>query len=251
MKKSYALFPVLAGFFVMGFGDIIGTVMNQIKAECVADADSITWLMPIFAYVWFLLISIPTGILAGRIGRKNTVLLSLAVTLAAMVVPIFANADRWYLYIVAFAFIGIGNTVIQAALPALMSNIVTGDKLASRISLGQFIKAICAALTPVFVYLAASALGDWKLIFPFYGVLTVLVAVWLWISNVPDERFGKGRSENATSFASCIAMMKNPYVAAMTSGFYLSLKHHMTTAHGQDTDERDDNNRHQSDDECL
>ena len=223
MKKSYAVLPLFAGFFVMGFGDIIGTVMNQIKAECVADADTITWLMPVFAYVWFFLISIPTGVLAGRIGRKNTVLLSLAVTLAAMVVPMFANAERWYLYVAAFALIGIGNTVIQAALPALMSNMVAGDRLASRISFGQFVKAICAALTPVFVYLTASALGNWKLIFPLYGALTALVGVWLWISDIPDERAGKSSREGATSFASCFAMMKNPYVAAMTVGILFSV----------------------------
>ena len=177
MKSNKLLLPILAGFFVMGFGDIIGTVMIQVKAECAAHADSIAWLMPIFAYCWFLLISIPTGILCGRLGRKNAVLVSLAVTIAAMFVPLAASAERWWVYVVAFALIGIGNTVIQAALPALLSNVVAKDQLTSRISLGQFVKAICAALTPVFVYLTATALGNWKLLFPLYGVLTVLAAV--------------------------------------------------------------------------
>ena len=182
------MLPLLAGFFVMGFGDIIGTVMNQVKAECASTADSISWLMPIFAYVWFLVVSIPTGVLSGRIGRKNAVLVSLAVTVAAMIVPIFANAERWYLYVVAFAFVGIGNTIIQAALPALMSNVVEPSQLASRISLGQFVKAVCAALTPVFVYLTATAFGNWKLLFPLYGALTVAAAIWLWLTKIPDER---------------------------------------------------------------
>lgn len=117
--KNKLLLPILAGFFVMGFGDIIGTVMIQVKAECAAKAEEISWLMPVFAYVWFFVISIPTGILAGRIGRKNTVLVALAVTLLALLVPLAASAARWYLYVVAFALIGIGNTVLQAALPAL------------------------------------------------------------------------------------------------------------------------------------
>lgn len=34
MKRNMAIFPILAGFFVMSFCDIIGTVMNQVKAEC-------------------------------------------------------------------------------------------------------------------------------------------------------------------------------------------------------------------------
>lgn len=222
MNRKYAIFPLLAGFFVMGFGDIIGTVMNQVKAECAANADTIAWLMPVFAYVWFLLISIPTGVAAGRIGRKNTVLFSLVVSVAAMSVPLFADAERWYLYIAAFALVGIGNTIIQAALPALMSNVVASDKLTSRISLGQFVKAICAALTPVFVYLTASVLGNWKLIFVLYGILTAVTAVWLFLSDIPDER-ASGGGAAGTSFASCAAMLKKPYVAAMTLGIFFSV----------------------------
>ena len=228
MNRKTVLLPMLAGFFVMGFGDIIGTVMNQVKAECAASADMIAWLMPVFAYVWFLLISIPTGVLAGRIGRKNTVLVSLAVTVAAMAVPLFASAERWYLYVAAFALVGIGNTIIQAALPALMSNVVEPSQLASRISLGQFVKALCAALTPVFVYLTATALGNWKLLFPLYGALTVGAAIWLWIAKIPDERKSKGtyrtnETTGTTTFGSCFAMLKEPYVAAMTVGILFSV----------------------------
>ena len=84
MKKEYAILPILAGFFVMGFSDILGTILNQVKAECVENADTISWLVPIFAYVWFLLISIPAGVLSGRVGRKNAVLLSLLVMAVAM-----------------------------------------------------------------------------------------------------------------------------------------------------------------------
>ena len=213
---------MLAGFFVMGFGDIIGTVMNQVKAECAAHADEISWLMPIFAYVWFLVISIPTGVMSGRIGRRNAVLVSLAVTVAAMAVPLFANAERWYLYVVAFALVGIGNTIIQAALPALMSNVVEPSQLASRISLGQFVKAVCAALTPVFVYVTASAMGNWKLLFPLYGALTVGAAIWLCLADIPDERIQTSQTPQ-TSFSGCLAMLKEPYVAAMTAGILFSV----------------------------
>ena len=225
MNRKYLLPPLLAGFFVMGFGDIIGTVMNQVKAECAENADAISWLMPIFAYVWFLVISIPTGVVAGRIGRKNTVLLSLAVTVAAMAVAFSAGAERWYLYIAAFALVGIGNTIIQAALPALMSNVVEPSQLASRISLGQFVKALCAALTPVFVYLTATLLGNWKLLFPLYGALTVVAALWLWFAEVPDERAAGAGAQpvSKTTFGGCFAMLKEPYVAAMTAGILFSV----------------------------
>ena len=193
MKKSLALLPILAGFFVMGFSDIIGTVMNQVKEEC-SLSDVTAGFLPSMIFIWFFLISIPTGVLCGKIGRKNTVLVSLGVTVLAMLLPLAANAERFWIYFISFALLGIGNTIIQAALPALMSNVVAPDQLTSRISLGQFVKAICAALTPVFVYLTATALGNWKLLFPLYGALTVVAALWLWFTSIPDER-----SDNQTT----------------------------------------------------
>jgi len=227
MNRKALLAPVLAGFFVMGFGDIIGTVMNQVKAECAGHADAIAWLMPVFAYVWFAVASIPTGLLCGRIGRKNAVLVALAVTIVAMSVPLAANAEKWYLYVVAFALVGIGNTIIQAALPALMSNVVEPSQIASRLSLGQFVKAVCAALTPVFVYLTATALGNWKLLFPIYCVLTLAVAVWTFLADIPDERSENLQATRCpghpTTIASCFAMLKNPYVTAMTVGILFSV----------------------------
>ena len=223
MKRSLALLPMLAGFFVMGFSDIIGTVMNQVKAEC-SLSDVTAGFLPSMIFIWFFLISIPTGVLCGKIGRKNTVLVSLGVTVFAMLLPLAANAERFWIYFIAFALLGIGNTIIQAALPALMSNVVAPDQLTSRISLGQFVKAICAALTPVFVYLTATALDNWKLLFPLYGALTVVAALWLWFTSIPDERGGTRSSASATTtFGSCFAMLKHPYVLAMTVGILFSV----------------------------
>jgi len=216
--------PILAGFFVMGFGDIIGTVMNQVTEECAADAERIRFLMPIFAYVWFALISIPTGVLAGRVGRRNTVLVALAVTVAAMFVPLAANAARWWVYIAAFALIGVGNTILQAAVPALFANFVESDKITARISLGQFVKAICAALTPLFVYLTATLLGNWRYLFPLYGALTLVALVWLALTRIPDERKAAGAvAAKATSVGSTLAMLRHPYVLAMTVGIFFSV----------------------------
>ena len=223
MKRNMALFPILAGFFVMSFCDIIGTVMNQVKAEC-GLSDVVAGFLPSMIFMWFFFISLPTGVLCGKIGRKNAVLVSMAITTVAMFVPLAAGPKCWWLYAVSFALIGIGNTIIQAALPALMSNVVPSDKLTSRISLGQFVKAICAALTPVFVYLTATALGNWKLLFPLYGLLTVICGIWLLITRIPDERQSlTTNNQELTTFASCLGMLRNPYVAAMTVGIFFSV----------------------------
>lgn len=222
MKRNLAILPVFFGFFVMGFSDIIGTVMNQVKAEC-GLSPALAGFLPAMIFIWFFLISIPTGLACNRYGRKNMVLASLAVTAAAMFVPLAANAARWWLYAVSFALLGIGNTVIQAALPALMSNVVPQDQLTSRISFGQFVKALCAALTPVFVYLTATALGNWKLLFPLYGAMTVLAAAWLALTPIarePAPAVGKGAGR---SFADALGLLGDPYILAMAGGIFFSV----------------------------
>ena len=223
-----ALLPMMAGFFVMGFADIVGPVVNQVKSECALD-DVTAGFLPSMIFVWFFLISLPTGVLSGRIGRKNTVLVSLAVTVAAMFLPLAAGASRPWPYFAAFALIGIGNTVLQAALPALLGNVTPPALLASRISLGQFVKAICAALTPVFIYVAASVLGNWRLVFPIYGVVAAATAAWLMLSRIPDEREtirSRGTRDptvSRTTFGSCFALLCNPLILALTVGIFFAV----------------------------
>ena len=219
-REAKLLLPVLLGFFVMGFGDIIGTVMNQVTEDCAANAGTIRFWMPIFTYVWFLLISLPTAVLAGRIGRKRTVLVSLAVTLAGLLVPLAASPARWRLYLVAFALLGVGNTVIQAALPALLAGVSDPGRVTSRLSLGQFVKAICAAVTPLVVWAAAKVLGDWRLVFPLYAALTLAAAAALAAMPYREPPAAEGA---AASLGATLALLRRPFILAMTVGIFFSV----------------------------
>ncbi len=221
--RMRAVIAMMAGFFVMGFCDVIGTVMSQVKAECRLP-DAAAGFLPSMAFIWFFVISIPTGILCSKVGRKNTVLVALAVTFVAMLLPQVAGAENWWLYAVAFALIGIGNTVMQAALPALMSNVVPPAKLTARISLGQFIRAVSVALMPVFVHVTATVLDNWKLIFALYAIFTGSAFFWIRMTGMPDERddFSDHRPR-PTTFASCLAMLQHPYVLAMAVGILFSV----------------------------
>lgn len=217
-KNSLVLLPILFGFFVMGFADIISTALIRIEEECHLSTFAAA-VLPMMIFVWFLLISIPTGILCGKIGRKNTVLCSLFMTVFAMFLPFAATAERWWIYAISFAFLGIGNTMIQAALPALMSNVVEQDKLTSRISLGQFVKALCAAGTPVIALFCAEQLGNWKYLFLVYGVLTFVSAAWIACSPIPREE----SSSVPPSFLSCVRQLANPYILMMVVGVFFSV----------------------------
>ena len=208
-----ALVPILFGFFAMGFTDVIGTAMAYVKKDF-GLSDSVASFLPSMIFLWFFVVSIPTGMITTRIGRKNTVLLSLAVTVLGTLLPVVAYT-KLTIY-VAFALLGIGNTIIQAALPALLSNVVSADQLTSRLSLGQFVKALCATVSPFIASVAAQTLGNWKLIFPIYAAITVFVAIGLLVSPIQRESV-KG---TGTTFGGCLALLGNPFILAMFGGIF-------------------------------
>lgn len=217
--KKYVLMPILLGFFAMGFADIVGTVMNQVTAECQLSA-RVAGFLPSMIFIWFLLISVPAGLLLVRLGRRQTCILSLAVTAVAMFLGLAAGASRVWIYFVVFALLGIGNTILQAALPALLSNVTAPEKLTSRLTLGQFVKAICAALTPVFVKYASTSFGNWKLLFPVYGGLTVMAIVALLVIPIPREEKREGRG---ATFCGSLALLADPRVLVLALGVFASV----------------------------
>jgi fucose permease len=176
--------PVLFGFFVMGLVDLVGIATNYAKQDF-ALSDTIANLLPISVFAWFFFLSVPTGFLMNRLGRKLTVLISMAITLVAMLLPLVVYT--FPVMMVAFALLGIGNTIIQVALNPLLTNVVSGEKLTSSLTLGQFIKAIAAFLGPIIAGCAASYLGNWKIVFLAFAGVTVLSGLWLMLTAIPRE----------------------------------------------------------------
>ena len=146
-KKIYAkLIPVMFCFFAMGFVDLVGIATNYVKAD-LSLTDTEANIFPSMVFFWFLIFSVPTGMLMNRIGRKKTVLLSLVVTVLALIVPVINHSYPGML--ISFSLLGIGNTLMQVSLNPLISNIVSGERLASSLTLGQFVKAIASFVAPI------------------------------------------------------------------------------------------------------
>ena len=61
--------------------------------------------------------------------------------------------------LMAFALLGIGNTILQVSLNPLLLDVVSKDKVTSMLTLGQFIKAISSTLGPVIAGVAAGLWG--------------------------------------------------------------------------------------------
>ena len=139
------LLPMMLCFFAMGFVDLVGIASNYVKADLNL-TDSQANIFPSLVFFWFLIFSVPTGMLMNRIGRKKTVLLSLVVTFASLLLPVFG--DGYALMLISFSLLGIGNALMQTSLNPLLSNVVSGERLASSLTFGQFVKAIASFLAP-------------------------------------------------------------------------------------------------------
>ncbi len=212
-KKNFAgaLVPLMFAFFAMGFVDMVGTATNYVKADF-ALSDTMANFLPSMVFLWFFLLSVPTSLLMNRIGKKKTVLASLVVTVVAMVLPLVSYS--YPVMLVSFCFLGIGNTLMQVSLNPLIGCVVNGDRLASTLTFGQFVKAIASFIAPILASWFAVKFGNWMLLYPIFGAVTVIAALYLGFSKI-DEPAAEGKT---SGFVDCIKMLGDPAVLLLFLG---------------------------------
>ena len=207
--KYGRLIPVMLCFFAMGFVDLVGIASNYVKAD-LALTDAQANIFPSLVFFWFLIFSVPTGMLMNRIGRKRTVLLSLAVTAISLMLPLFG--DGYGLMLCSFSLLGIGNALMQTSLNPLLSNIISGDKLASSLTFGQYVKAIASFLAPYIAMWGATqamptfGLG-WRVLFPVYMVVAIIAIVWLSSTPIDEEK-----PDKASGLVNCLKLLGTPFI---------------------------------------
>ena len=208
--KTLKLIPVMLCFFAMGFVDLVGIASNYVKDDLHL-TDSTANVFPSLVFFWFLIFSVPTGMLMDRIGRKKTVLLSLLVTFVSLLLPIFD--ESYGLMLVSFSLLGIGNALMQTSLNPLVATVIQGGNLASTLTFGQFVKAIASFLAPYIAMWGATAsipaFGlQWRVLFPIYMVIGVIATLLLWMTPITEEE----QTEKASSFAECLKLLGLPVV---------------------------------------
>ena len=208
-SKKLVLIPLMLCFFAMGFVDLVGIASNYVK-EDLQLTDSVAKVFPSLVFFWFLIFSVPTGILMNKIGRKKTVLFSLIVTLVSLVLPVLG--ENFGIMLVSFSLLGIGNALMQTSLNPLISTVIKGGHLASTLTFGQFVKAIASFLAP---YLAMwGAMGvlptmglGWRALFVIYLVMGIFATLLLAGTPIEEEPVGQ-----ASSVTSCLRLLGKPVV---------------------------------------
>lgn len=209
------LIPVMLCFFAMGFVDLVGIASNYVKADLNL-SDSMANTLPSLVFLWFLIFSIPTSLLMNRIGRKNTVMLSLVMTLAALVIPVFTL--DFGMLLVSFSLLGIGNAIMQTSLNPLVDSVMKGGASASTLTFGQFIKSIASFLAPIIASWGATtnAFGfGWRVLYPIYlgvGILATLLLFGTRINEQAPAGSPEGEKTVGQQFAGCFALLRGGFI---------------------------------------
>ncbi len=206
------LIPVMLCFFAMGFVDMVGIASNYVKADLDL-SDTMANTLPSLVFLWFLIFSIPTSLLMNKIGRKNTVLLSLLLTLAAMLVPVFTL--DFTMLLLSFSLLGIGNAIMQTSLNPLVDSVMKGGASASTLTFGQFIKSIASFLAPIIASWGATtnAFGfGWRAIYPIYLCIGILTTLMLFGTKTPSDPPLKEEKTVGEQFAGAFALLRDPFI---------------------------------------
>ncbi len=215
--NKLALASVMLCFFAMGFVDLVGIASNFVKKDLGLN-DATANIFPSLVFFWFLIFSVPTGVLMNKIGRKKTVLLSLIVTVVSLLLPLFS--ESFGLMLVSFSLLGIGNALMQTSLNPLVATVVRGGHLASTLTFGQFVKAIASFMAPYIAAWGATqaipsfGLG-WRVLFPIYMIIGIAASLFLLSTPIEEEGpafAGETSPTVGKQFAACFRLLGKPIV---------------------------------------
>ena len=208
------LFPVFLTFIVMGFVDIVGVSTGYVQKDF-GLSDSMAQFIPSMVFIWFFVFSIPVGILQDKIGKKKMMNLGIIITILGLLIPFIYYS--FVVVLVAFVFMGIGNTIVQVAASPLLQEVTPKEKLSSFLSLSQFIKAITSLTGPIIATYLAITYDKWILVFVVYAIISLANVIWLSTTKIEENI----KSESPATFSSCMKLLTNKFVLTMVIAIFL------------------------------
>jgi putative glucose/galactose transporter len=216
MKQTnkMAIISVMFCFFCMGFVDLVGIASNYVKADLHL-SDSVANIFPSLVFFWFLIFSVPTGVLMNKIGRKKTVLLSLVVTAISLLLPLFG--ESFGIMLCAFSLLGIGNALMQTSLNPLVTCVMNGGHLAAVLTFGQFIKAIASFIAPYLAIWGTTQVipsfgYDWRILFAVFLIIGIFATALLATIQIDEPEATAANMSVGNQFAQAFALLGKPLV---------------------------------------
>jgi FHS family L-fucose permease-like MFS transporter len=208
------ILPILMAFFVMSFVDLVGIGVDRVSKDMNLSA-TLAQLIPSAAFLWFLLLSVPVGVMQSRLGKRFMLNIGMGVTALGLLVPFFFYTFEMVL--IGFALLGIGNTIVQVSANPLLVDVVPGNRASSFLSFSQFIKAIGSMIGPPLAAVLAAQFGDWKLLFLVFGLVSLLTVVWMGSTKIEESK----SEESKATFASSFKLLGNGFVLLMVLSIFI------------------------------
>jgi fucose permease len=206
--------PILLCFFSMGFVDAMGPLAGTIQKQY-SLSGFMAGLLPAFAFVAFAIFSVPGGVLAARIGKKNLFLLALALTTLGVLVPTLV-VPGFALLLASVFVLGVGTTLLQVAGNPIMRDVSEEGMFARNLSFAQFVKGVGSVGSTALVgWLAVGELG-WRKVFPVFLGLSVVALVSVLMLKVKETR-----AEVPPGIGSSLALLREPAFGLAVLGIFL------------------------------
>lgn len=210
---SLGILPVLLAFYVQGFGDIVGVATSYTQSEFEL-SNTLTQILTMLAFVWFGLLSVPISVFQDRYGRKFTVNIGIGFFSIAMLLPIlFYN---YYGMLLSFAFLGLGNAIVQVSSNPLIQDVSVPEKLSRNLTVSQFVKAIAGMIGPFIAASCAIYWGKWTIIYWIYLAVCIINIIWLSITPIQETHNTGSASVKGTLF-----LLKDKKIASVVLGTFV------------------------------
>ncbi len=219
MKNNYfKSAPIFLAFLVMGVADAMGPMASAVEKNYELSAVMAT-LLTFFVFIAFAVFSVPGGVLAARIGKKNLLLLGLGLNIVAMAIPTFI-VPGFTLLLICIFLLGIGTTFLQVAGNPIMRDVSAEGKYSKNLALAQGIKGLgssgSAYLVGLVTTLAFFAAMGWRGVFPVFLFLMVLAFVFVLLLKVEETK-----ADVPPSIGSSLQLLKNPVFALAVLGIFV------------------------------
>lgn len=210
--------PIFLAFFVMGVADAISPLSEGVKNEYGFD-NVARMLMPFVVFIAFAVFSVPGGLLAARIGKKNLLLLGLGLNSIALLIPSLYLPS--YPVLLGCIFVlGIGTTLLQVAGNPIMRDVSDGGGFSRNLSFAQGFKGIGSTVSTylpnVVGGVAFLAAMKWRGVFPLYCGFMVICFFGVLALKIKETKV-----DVPPSIGSSLALLSKPAFAMAVLGIFL------------------------------